>query len=218
MQAAGILPAFEGTAVHDHWKSYFTFDNCDHALCNAHYLREFDFIAEQYNQPWAQEMALLFLAIKQEVDAAPPQWNALPKDRIADFEHAYDTLVKKGLAANPPSAFSQIKKRGPKKRSPPQNLLERLRDFKPQLLAFMTDFRVPFDNNLAERDVRMVKVKQKISGGFRTRSGAETFCTLRGYISTVRKNGRNVIDAIDNALMGNPFVPLSIQPVDIQPE
>lgn len=218
MQAAGILPQFHGTAVHDHWKSYFTFDNCEHALCNAHYLRELYFVHEQYDQPWAQAMADLLLNIKRAVDRAPPEQNALPPDRIADFEQQYDRLVAQGLAANPPPPESPTKKRGRKKQSPPKNLLDRLRDFKPQLLKFMHDFRVPFDNNLAERDVRMIKVKQKISGAFRTQSGAETFCTIRGYISTVRKHDHNVIDAIQDAFMGNPFIPPSVQPVDKRPE
>jgi transposase len=207
MQAIGILPEFKGCAVHDHWKSYFQFTACQHALCNAHHLRQLQFVVDQYAQVWAQDMMQLLLDIKAEVASAPPKLTALPPARLVHFEQRYDQLIAQGLAANPPPDNPPPKKRGRQKHSPPKNLLDRLQHFKPQVLAFMYDFRVPFDNNLAERDVRMVKIKQKISGTFRTRDGAETFCTIRSYISTVRKQGRNVIAALHNALLGNPFTP-----------
>jgi transposase len=209
MQAIGILDEFEGRAVHDHWQSYFTFDNCQHALCNAHHLRELQFVVEQYEQDWARDMARLLLDIKAEVAAARPDRPSLPFERTAHFEQRYDELIAQGLEANPPPANPPPKKRGRKKQSPPKNLLDRLQQRKPQVLAFMYDFRVPFDNNLAERDVRMVKVKQKISGAFRTRLGAETFCAIRSYISTVRKHGHNVIHAMYAALTGSPFIPVA---------
>jgi len=209
MVAAGILPQLGGFAVHDHWRSYFTFDNCRHALCNVHHLRELQFIVDQYEQTWAEDMAGLLLDIKAEVEAVQPEQMTLPADRLTHFEKRYDDLIKQGLAANPPPANPPPKKRGRKKQSPPKNLLDRLRDHKREVLAFMYDFRVPFDNNLAERDVRMVKVKQKISGTFRTRTGAETFCAIRSYISTVRKYGVNVTDAIYDAFIGNPFIPMA---------
>ena len=210
MKAIGILSEFEGRAVHDHWSSYFTFDHCQHALCNAHHLRELQFIVDQYEQPWAQEIAQLLLDIKAEVDTAPPEQMSLLPERLAYFEQCYDELLAQGLMANPPPADPPPKKRGRKKQSPPKNLLDRLQQRKHQTLAFMYDFRVPFDNNLAERDVRMVKIKQKVSGAFRTRTGAETFCAIRSYISTVRKQGQNVIDALHSALTGNPFIPYSL--------
>lgn len=209
MKDIGILPEFEGRAVHDHWQSYFTFDDCQHALCNAHHLRELQFVVDQYEQEWALEMTKLLLDIKAEVEAARPYQSSLPSERIAHFEQRYDELIDQGLEANPPPATPPPKKRGRKKQSPPKNLLDRLQQRKPEVLAFMYDFRVPFDNNLAERDVRMVKVKQKVSGAFRTRTGAETFCAIRSYISTVRKHGLNVIDAMYDALTGSPFIPVA---------
>jgi hypothetical protein len=211
MRAAGILPEFKGRAVHDHWQSYFTFKDCQHALCNAHHLRELQFVVDQYGQAWAQEMMQLLLDIKAEVDAALSEQMSLPPERLAHFEQRYNELIVQGLEANPPPADPPPKKRGRRKQSPPKNLLDRLQQHMLQVLAFMYDFGVPFDNNLAERDVRMVKIKQKISGAFRTLAGAETFCAIRSYISTARKQGQNVIDALHSALMGNPFIP---QPVE----
>ena len=212
MDAIGLLEAFSGRAVHDHWKPYFQYD-CDHALCNAHHLRELQYIEKQYQQPWASQMAHLLRSIKKRVAATKATVDHLPASQIKAFEQEYDDLLTAGFADTPdppptPSAGSP-KKRGRPKRTPPLNLLIRLRDFKPQVLAFMYDFRIPFDNNQAERDVRMVKVQQKVSGCFRTLEGAQRFGRIRGYISTARKNAKNVFDAIRDALDGNPFIPSS---------
>jgi transposase len=207
MEAGGILPAFQGGAVHDHWSPYLKFDTCHHYFCNAHHLRELQFIVEQYQQSWAADMTQLLCAIKAEVEATPAPAMSLPPDRLTYYETEYDKLITKGLAANPIPDQPPPKKRGRPKQSPPKNLLDRLSKHKSGVLAFMYDFRVPFDNNLAERDVRMVKVKQKVSGTFRTHSGADTFCAIRSYISTVRKQGYNVIDAIYDAFVGQPFIP-----------
>jgi transposase len=147
------------------------------------------------------------LEIKDEVGASPPELASLPRERLAHYERGYDTLLQRGFEANPPPTESPPNTRGRKKQSPPKNLLDRLSKWRDETLVFMRDFRVPFDNNLAERDVRMMKVKQKISGAFRTRAGAETFCAIRSYISTARKQGQRVLNAIHDALLANPFIP-----------
>jgi len=213
MDAAGILPGFAGRAVHDHWKSYFTYADSPHALCNAHHLRELKFIHEQYGQGWAETLAKLLVEMKTAVDTARDDGQrALPPDTVVAFEQRYEEALKAGYQRNPrppppPSPVSGGKKRGRPAQPPPLNLLDRLRDFKTETLAFLHDFRVPFDNNLAERDVRMVKVKQKVSGGFRTPDGAQGFAQLRGYLSTARKNAMNVFAAIRDAFAGCPFIP-----------
>jgi transposase len=213
MDAAGILPGFAGRAVHDHWKSYFTYADSPHALCNAHHLRELKFIHEQYGQGWAETLAKLLVEMKTAVDTARDDGQrALPPDTGVAFEQRYEEALKAGYQRNPrppppPPPVSGGKKRGRPAQPPPLNLLDRLRDFKTETLAFLHDFRVPFDNNLAERDVRMVKVKQKVSGGFRTPAGAQGFAQLRGYLSTARKNAMNVFAAIRDAFAGCPFIP-----------
>jgi transposase len=210
MEAMGILGPFRGTVVHDHWKPYFTYDECAHALCNAHHLRELRFIDTQYHQAWANDMAALLVEIKAAVEATPvPAMRLAPPELLA-FETRYDAIVQAGFDANPApvlTAEGEAKKRGRPKQSPPVNLLIRLRDFKGQVLAFMADFRVPFDNNQGERDIRMVKVKQKVSGGFRTLEGAQRFGRIRGYLSTARKHAKNVFEAIQDAFEGQPFIP-----------
>lgn len=212
MDDADILSAFRGTAVHDHWKPYFKYDECNHALCNAHHLRELRFIDQQYQQAWANDMAELLLEIKAAVEATPAPAMSLSSPAREAFAKRYDAVVQAGFEANPapmPPTEGEVKKRGRPTQPPPVNLLLRLRNFKDQVLAFMSDFRIPFDNNQGERDIRMVKVKQKVSGGFRTLEGAKRFGRIRGYISTARKQAKNVFEAIRDAFDGSPFCPSS---------
>ena len=214
MNAMGILPDFRGWAVHDHWASYLAFEACNHAFCNAHHLRELQFITDQYAQPWAAEMAQLLYDIKDEVAECQEDVHSLASDRLTHFEAKYDTILQQGFKVNPSPEKPATQKRGRPKQSPPKNLLDRLEKQKAGTLAFMYDFDIPFDNNLAERDIRMVKLKQKISGTFRTLTGAQTFCAIRSYISTVRKQDGNIIAALQDALAGQPFIPLPVaQPV-----
>lgn len=214
MDAMAILPEDDGISVHDGLKSYAQYD-CNPALCNAHHLRELAFITERYQQSWADEMGILLCDLKQQVDDAKAQGEtSLAQDLVQWFENRYQTLIVAGLAANPaldppPDAAPA---RGRPKQSPAKNLLDRLQQHPAEVLAFMHDFRVPFDNNQAERDLRMMKLKQKISGGFRSVAGAQQFGRIRGYISTLKKQGLNVLEALQQVFLGNPTLPTILQP------
>ena len=212
MHAAGILPAFAGVAIHDCWAPYWTFD-CAHGLCNVHLERDLQAVLELDLQPWAGAMRALLGTAEQAVGAAVAAGeDHLPAERLAVLTTHYHELIAQGLAANPLSDPPPVPRRGRPKKSKARNLLERLQTHAESVLRFLHDFRVPFSNNQAERDLRMVKTQQKISGTFRSKTAAEEFFRIRSYISTVKKQGLPVLDSLRQALQGAPVLPASVHP------
>lgn len=200
MDKIGILPDFKGIAIHDFWRSYLKY-NCTHALCNAHLLRELTFIHERYEQEWAKEFGELLLDMKKKKEKAiNQQHNSFSEPILKLFEQKYDKLVNQGLLLNPfvppKQVKGQKKKRGRHPKTKARNLLERLRDFKNDIIRFAKNFEVPFDNNFSERDIRMMKLKQKISGCFRSKKGAQFFARIRSFIMSARKQKCNVFKAV----------------------
>ena len=206
MNEMNILPGFKGKAVHDFYSSYFTFD-VKHILCNAHLLRELKFLHEEENQNWALDMEKLIIKIKHDVDRTTEKTenNSLSEYKQNKYNNCFDKIISEGLSLNPKNK-GQPGKRGRIAQSTARNLLERLKKWKRSYLAFMTDFSIPFDNNQAERDIRMIKLQQKISGTFRSKKGADFFCRIRGYISTARKNDIEIFQALKMIFNGNPEV------------
>lgn len=205
LDAIGILPFFKGTSVHDGWRSYFLYEDCSHALCNVHHLRELVFIAEHYQQEWAASMKALLLKMKDRVEVARSRGETQldPLSRLA-LRGEYDRLLREGWQAN---AAKEQPPPATRKRHPAVNLLDRLQWGKEAVLAFLSNFAVPFENNQAERDVRMVKVQQKVSGSFRSEAGVTAFCRIRGYLSTLRKQGLPLLPALEATLHGRPLLP-----------
>ena len=196
MDAVGILPAFSGTSVHDGWKPYRCYGGT-HALCNAHHLRELAFVADELGQRWGQEMIDLLLAAKAATDEARAGGaTAVAADTVFALRRRYDTVIETAAFAT---------HLVPRKKA--VNLLRRLTEHKDDVLRFLEDLRVPFDNNLAERDLRMLKVQQKVSGCFRSLAGAHAFSRIRGYLSTLRKQGLPLLSALQTTLAGHPFLP-----------
>jgi len=199
--ALGILPAFTGTLVHDGWKPYRGLA-CRHALCNAHHLRELTYVSEEMKQAWAGRLLELLVAACHEVAA---NGGLLAGERVTHYRQTYDQILTTGEAANPRARPSG--RRGPAKQNKAFNLLERLRTHADDVWRFMTDPGVPFTNNSAEQAVRMPKVKQKISGGFRTQAGLEMFCIIRSYLATLHKQGANLFHALTATFEGSPPQP-----------
>jgi len=205
MDAIGILLAFLGTAIHDCWASYFLFTAVRHGLCNAHLLRELTAVIENTQQAWAQALINLLLEMKRvkEKFLLRSRQGSTPY-YLKKFDLAYDQIMADALAHNPPPVRDDTQK-GRLKRGKTGALVDRLILHKQKYLLFFADFNVPFDNNQAERDIRMFKVKQKVSGCFRTMKGARDFAALTSYIGTARKHRVSGFVAIKNALLGQPF-------------
>lgn len=215
MDAIGILPQYRGVCVRDGWFSYDEYRQATHALCNVHLLRELVYVEEvaAEQQQWTRPLAKLLLDIKAVVERAKEQGEAkLSDEQLALFTARYDRLVKRAARLNPPAKAEKpdpLSKRYQvvkvKRRAPASPLIYRLDTKRDQVLRFMTDFRVPFDNNATERDIRMVKLQQKIGGCFRTEEGAEAFCRIRSYLSSARKQGHSPLAALERAFAGKPL-------------
>jgi transposase len=207
MDAAGILPGYAGIAVHDCWQPYFTYTAIDHAVCNAHILRELTGWHERdpVRHAWAaQAIATLTDANTAVVAAKAAGATGLDPAVLAGLDQRWQTVLAAGYAANPrPQAG-----RGERVVA----LLDRLRTATVEVWRFAHDFRVPFDNNQAERDVRMVKLQIKISGCWRTTTGADHFLALRAYLSTARKQGQRILDALTHLAAHDPWMPHAASP------
>lgn len=206
MDAAGVLPAFTGIAVHDGLAAYRRYENPSHGLCNAHHLRELIAMAELTGQDWPVALGELLVELHVTVQQAKAAGKTRLTGRtLAPFTTGYDTLIATGKQLNPPPP--RTGKRGRPALGPAGSLLARLETHRDDVLRFATDFTVPFDNNQAERDIRMVKLQQKISGGWRSEAGARAFLDVRSYLSTARKHGQSAMDVLRDLFTGHPWIP-----------
>lgn len=203
MDEIGILPAFKGTLIHDHWKPYYTYQNCQHALCNAHHIRELEWVIEQKpSYTWAKSMQELLLEMNESVNQT--ENNVLDGAVALIYRERFRAIIQTGEEEMPPPPPepNQSKRKGREKKSKERNLLERLRDFEEDVLRFMENAQIPFTNNQGENDIRMTKVQQKISGCFKSLDGAKIFCRVRSYLLTAQKHGINPTQALKTLFEG----------------
>ena len=205
IEALGVLPQYLGITVHDFWDSYHKYP-CSHAYCNAHILRELKRVEEETKQNWAVRMRELLLKAKKISEIFHDRDKLVDPALIRFLNEEYSNIIIEGMQANPPPI--PVKgKRGKQKQPHSRNLLERMQDHQTEILLFLTNPLVPFDNNLAERDIRMPKLKMKISGLFRSENGAQAFSRIRSYVSTMQKNDVSIIDGLIMAVSGEPWIP-----------
>ena len=208
----GILPEYKGISVHDFWGPYLSYQ-CEHSFCNAHIIRELIRVEEETSQQWPSRLIELLLQAKEIKEFYHNDGVLIPPVIVNSIKETYNELVQKGLDENPPPIIYGVK-RGRKKKGFVRSLLERLNEWNTGVLKFIDYILVPFDNNQAERDIRMMKVKMKISGGFRSFDTAEAIVRIRSYISTIRKNGINVIEGIISTFYNDPWMPNQSRSID----
>lgn len=202
MEEIGIIPGYRGIMLHDCWKPYFTYDKAEHALCCAHFLRELVYADEVKHQKWAKPLEdLLYEMLNERKRLLELGKSCFSKEQTEVYSSRYDALVAQGLEANPLQERRKGQMGAPKK-GEMRSLLERLRDRKHQILRFVEDWNVPFTNNTAEQAIRLYKVKEKVSGCFRTKQGAEEYADIMSYTNTAHKHGVGFFDAIKAALTG----------------
>lgn len=212
MDEIGILPQFTGTLVRDGFSSYKWYEQCRHSLCNAHLLRDLVFVEESNPEQklWTKPLSKLLLKIKDAVaEAKANDEDRLSQQRENDLLRRYDKLVRKADRLNLPPPKRRVKSdeaKKPVQQLTPRRLVNRLQRKRDEVLRFMRDLSVPFDNNGSERDLRMIKLQQKISGCFRTSDGARVFCRVRSYLSTARKQGYSLLCSLERVLSGKPLV------------
>ena len=201
MNETGILPKFRGVMVHDNWAPYYTYEECDHALCNAHHLRELEGVILRENFKWAKRMQDLLKKMNEAVNETED--SKLSKESAAAFRKQYKKILEDGdVETPPPQPLPGTKKRGRLKKTKSRNLLERMRHREKDILRFLDVSTVPFTNNLGENDIRMTKVQQKISGCFKAMGGARIFCRTRSYLLSARKHGILPTDALTTLFKG----------------
>ncbi len=206
MDAMGVLEHLSGVLVHDGWSPYRKYIQVEHALCNAHHLRELTGVVELQGQLWASDMMKLLSDTWHRVlDLKEAGITSFSPEELSSIKDAYDKIIIAGRLENPEPP--QSPRRGRTKKTKAANLLQRLDVYANDVLRFTTDFHVSFDNNEAERQVRMIKLQQKISGGFRTVEGAKAWLAIRSYVATVIKNGENPLRALEHLMAFDPWMP-----------